>query len=177
MGSGYTFWPRHQWQVTPASSLWSQFSWPNPLKGHRARDLSLPEHSTLSIRIGPVPSPKWAPVKAAADLIWNINTKCKLRNSNSVNRYMHILIKWLDSKIQINVAILNIELLKVIWNSHFTLWGTPEYDKPHVRHRRPNCRHTPSPSRRPLWPLPSLLDWNFLQPIVCQLKRKTTNRM
>ena len=107
-GGQDTDWPRHQWQVTPASSLWSQFSWPNPLKGHRARDLSLPEHSTLSIRIGPVPSPKWALVKAAADLIWNINTKCTLRNSNSVYRYMYILIKWLDSKIQIIVAILNI---------------------------------------------------------------------
>ena len=106
---------------------------------------------------------------------------CKLRISDSVYRYMHKLIKWLNStlfyKIQINVAKWNIELLNVIWNLHFTLWGTPEYDKPHVRHRRPNCRHTPSPSRRQLLPLPSLLDWNFLQPIVCQLKRKTTNRM
>ena len=46
------------WQMTPASSVWSQLWLPTPMLGQNTSRVSLPEHSTLSSQIGPVPRPK-----------------------------------------------------------------------------------------------------------------------
>ena len=47
-------------QTTPASWLWSQFCFPQPLWRHSVNDLSSPVHFTSSIHIVPFPRPKVA---------------------------------------------------------------------------------------------------------------------
>ena len=52
-------------QLTPASSLWSQFALPHPLWGHRVKEASLPLHLTSSSSMFPDPDPKNARVRAS----------------------------------------------------------------------------------------------------------------
>ena len=47
--------PILHWQITPASSLWSQLCIPQPKLGHSESRVSVPLHSTLSSQIEPVP--------------------------------------------------------------------------------------------------------------------------
>ena len=50
----------HSQQRTPASSPCPQFSISHPLRGQSHRDLSCPVHLTTSMKMGPLPAPKWA---------------------------------------------------------------------------------------------------------------------
>ena len=53
------------WQTTPASSWWPQLLSPHVLCQQSAIRASSPSHSTLSSKMDPVPSPKWAIVMAS----------------------------------------------------------------------------------------------------------------
>ena len=58
------------WQMTPASSLWTQLCTPKPLSGQSTSRSSVPPQFTLSSQMVPVPWPKAAFVRATAPVDW-----------------------------------------------------------------------------------------------------------